>query len=174
MVGRGRPFFEIPGGPTPSGRTRRGWLSGSSSGKATTKNCKSRIPGLEAQAQDRLWPHRYQSKGDPADWTAAAKALLATEKPDAIVIMLGLDDHVAMREPAVDKSDSKSSDKKTDKDTKAKLDAKPSDGKPGAKPGGGTDATAKMTSRSIPNCRRRTPPIMMGHRPSRRRRARAR
>jgi len=87
---------------------------------------------------------KYQPKGDPSDWAAAAKGILATEKPDAIVIMLGLDDRVAMREPAVDKSDSKTSDKKTDKkDVKAKPDAKSADGKPGAKPGGGTDATAK-------------------------------
>src|SRR5580704_8556276 len=32
---------------------------------------------------------RYQPKGDPADWAAAAKGILATEKPDAIVVMLG-------------------------------------------------------------------------------------
>src|SRR5258708_5139197 len=41
---------------------------------------------------------RYQPKGDPADWAAAAKGILATEKPDAIVVMLGLNDRVAMRE----------------------------------------------------------------------------
>src|SRR6201996_6416137 len=33
---------------------------------------------------------RYQPKGDPADWAAAAKGLLASEKPDVIVVMLGL------------------------------------------------------------------------------------
>ena len=38
---------------------------------------------------------KYQPKGDPADWAAAAKGILATEKPDAIVIMLGLNDRVA-------------------------------------------------------------------------------
>src|SRR5580700_8493116 len=93
---------------------------------------------------------RYQPKGDPADWAAAAKGILATEKPDAIVIMLGLDDRVAMREPAVDKSDSKTLDKKTDKkDVKAKSDAKSADGKPGAKPGGGTDATAKPDDKPV-------------------------
>jgi hypothetical protein len=93
---------------------------------------------------------KYQPKGDPADWAAAAKGILATEKPDAIVIMLGLDDRVAMREPAVDKSDSKTSDKTTDKkDVKAKPDAKSADGKPGAKPGGGTDATAKPDDKPV-------------------------
>ena len=92
---------------------------------------------------------KYQPKGDPADWAAAAKGILATERPDAIVIMLGLDDRVAMREPPVDKSDSKSSDKKTDKkDAKAKPDAKPADGKPGAKPNG-ADATAKPDDKPV-------------------------
>ena len=48
---------------------------------------------------------KYQPKGEPADWAAAAKGILATEKPDAIVVMLGLNDRVAIREPAADKSD---------------------------------------------------------------------
>src|ERR1700676_5446546 len=93
---------------------------------------------------------KYQPKGEPADWAAAAKGILAAENPDAIVIMLGLDDRVAMREPAVDKSDSKSSDKKTDKkDAKAKSDAKPVNGKLGTKPDGGTDATAKPDHKPV-------------------------
>ena len=50
---------------------------------------------------------KYQPKGDPADWTAAAKGILATEKPDAIVVMLGMNDRVAMREPAAEKKDDK-------------------------------------------------------------------
>src|SRR5882757_10099114 len=61
----------------------------------------------------------YQPKGDPADWAAAAKGILATEKPDAIVVMLGLNDRVPMREPAVEKSDSKSDKKSDKKDAKA-------------------------------------------------------
>ena len=100
---------------------------------------------------------RYQPKGDPADWAAAAKGILATEKPEAIVVMLGLNDRVAIREPAAEKSDgkssdgkssdskssdtkssdTKSSDKKPDKkDAKAKPDGKPADGTtdPNAKP----------------------------------------
>src|SRR6202040_655500 len=78
---------------------------------------------------------RYQPKGDPADWAAAAKGILATEKPDAIVVMLGLNDRVSMREPVVEKSDSKPTDKKNDKkDAKTKPDAKPADSKPTAKP----------------------------------------
>jgi uncharacterized protein len=78
---------------------------------------------------------KYQAKGDPADWAAAAKGILAAEKADAIVVMLGLDDRVAIREPAVDKSDNQSSDKKNDKkDAKARPDGKPSDAKSAAKP----------------------------------------
>src|SRR5215211_8946216 len=82
---------------------------------------------------------KYQPKGDPADWAAAAKGILATEKPDAIVVMLGLNDRVAIREPAAEKSDNKASEKKSDKDAKAKPDGKPSETKSAAKP----DAVAK-------------------------------
>src|SRR5712675_3036422 len=85
---------------------------------------------------------RYQPKGDPADWAAAAKGILATEKPDAIVVMLGLNDRMSIREPAAEKTDGKSAadnkgDKKDNKkDAKAKPDGKPA-GKPDDKP---TDA----------------------------------
>jgi hypothetical protein len=81
---------------------------------------------------------KYQPKGDPADWAAAAKGILATEKADAIVVMLGLDDRVAIREPAAGKSDNRSGDKK---DAKAKPDDKPSTAKPAAKLDGATTAT---------------------------------
>ena len=80
---------------------------------------------------------KYQPKGNPADWAAAAKGILATEKADAIVVMLGLDDRVAIREPAADKSDNKPGDKK---DAKAKPDGKSSGEKPAAKPDGATKA----------------------------------
>jgi uncharacterized protein len=73
---------------------------------------------------------KYQPKGEPTDWAAAAKGILATETPDAIVVMLGLNDRVAMRDAAADKPDGKSTDKKGErKDARAKPDAKP-DAKP--------------------------------------------
>src|SRR6195952_2776285 len=76
---------------------------------------------------------KYQPKGDPADWAAAAKGILATEKADAIVVMLGLNDRVQMREQAGDKADVRATDKK--KDARAKPDARPADAKPAdAKP----------------------------------------
>ncbi len=85
---------------------------------------------------------KYQPKGNPADWAAAAKGILATDKADAIVVMLGLDDRVAIREPAADKSDNKPGDKKDadKKDAKAKPVGKPSGEKPAAKPDGATKA----------------------------------
>ena len=76
---------------------------------------------------------KYQPKGNPADWAAAAKDILATEKADAIVVMLGLDDRVAIRELAADKSGDK-------KDAKAKPDGKPSGEKPAAKLDGASKA----------------------------------
>ncbi|WOH81048.1 SGNH family hydrolase [Bradyrhizobium sp. BEA-2-5] len=74
---------------------------------------------------------RYQPKGDPADWAAAAKGILATENPDAIVVMLGLNDRTAIRESVVEKKVDKKDEKK---------DAR---GKPEAKPGDKPDAAAK-------------------------------
>jgi hypothetical protein len=61
---------------------------------------------------------RYQPKGDPIDWAAAAKGILATEKPDVIVVMLGLNDRISIREAE------KKAEAKPDKDKKAKKDAK--------------------------------------------------
>ncbi len=68
---------------------------------------------------------RYQPKGDPVDWAAAAKTILPGEKPDVIVMMLGLSDRIAMREPAAEKQDNKPGDKKGEKkDARGKGDGK--------------------------------------------------
>ncbi|WP_063694195.1 SGNH/GDSL hydrolase family protein [Bradyrhizobium stylosanthis] len=76
---------------------------------------------------------KYQPKGEPSDWTAAARGILETEKPDVIVVMLGLNDRIAIREPVADKSDKdKDKDKKNDKGARAKQPAKPGDAKPDA------------------------------------------
>ena len=88
---------------------------------------------------------KYQPKGEPADWAAAAKGILATEKPDAIVVMLGLNDRVAMREPAADKPSDKKNEKK---DARAKPSDKPADAKSGAKPDGAADA-AKLEEKTL-------------------------
>jgi hypothetical protein len=74
---------------------------------------------------------KYQPKGEPSDWAAAAKGILETEKPDVIVVMLGLNDRIAIREAAPDKSDKAADkDKKNDKGARAKPQGKPGDAKP--------------------------------------------
>ncbi len=123
--------------------------------------------GVIRKAKNTSGLIKYQPKGDPADWATAAKGILATESPDAIVVMLGLDDRIAIREPATEKSDSKSSDKKTDKQLRTENRA-PNRMAVQMPP------RSRMTSRSIPNCRRMTPPTMTRRRPSRLRRAHAR
>jgi hypothetical protein len=65
---------------------------------------------------------RYQPKGEPSDWAAAAKGIVASEKSDAIVIMLGLDDRTAIRAPVLDKSD-----RPADKNARGKPQGKPGD-----------------------------------------------
>lgn len=83
---------------------------------------------------------KYQPKGEPSDWAAAARGILETEKPDVIVVMLGLNDRISIREPAADKDKASDKDKKNDKGARAKQPAKQGDAKPGdAKP----DAAAK-------------------------------
>ncbi|HXB79887.1 MAG TPA: DUF459 domain-containing protein [Bradyrhizobium sp.] len=91
---------------------------------------------------------QYQPKGEPADWAAAAKTILAAEKPDIIVVMLGLNDRIAMREVAAEKSDAKPGDKKGDKkDARAKPDSrsgdKPGETRPAGKSDDAADAAAK-------------------------------
>ena len=79
---------------------------------------------------------RYQPRGEPADWVAAAKGILASEKPDAIVVMLGLNDRVAIREPAAEKSEGKST-RRTARQRRPtpRPDAKPGDAKPASEAG---------------------------------------
>lgn len=42
---------------------------------------------------------RYQPRGAPEDWVAAARDILANERPSAVLIMLGLNDRQPIREP---------------------------------------------------------------------------
>lgn len=89
---------------------------------------------------------KYQPRGEPSDWATAAKGILETEKPDVIVVMLGLNDRIAIREAMPDKAADK--DKKNDKGARAKPQGKPGEAKSGdAKPGdakpNGTDTAAK-------------------------------
>ena len=113
---------------------------------------------------------RYQPKGDPADWAAAAKGILATEKPDAIVVMLGLNDRVAIREPAAGQEGRRQEGRQERRKTPRKTqDTTPQSQSRTARP-----TQSPTTSRPTPNCRRTTPPTPTRRRSSRRRKARAR
>jgi uncharacterized protein len=96
--------------------------------------------GVIRKAKNTSGLIRYQPKGEPADWAAAAKGILETEKPDVIVVMLGLNDRIAIREPISEKSDKgkdkdKAADKKGEKkDARGKGDAKQDDKADAAKP----------------------------------------
>jgi len=95
---------------------------------------------------------KYQPRGEPADWAAAAKGILANEKPDAIVVMLGIHDRQAIREAATEKKTDKKDDKKDprakpDAKTDAKTDAKPADA---AKPKPEGSAEAAKTDAAKP------------------------
>lgn len=91
---------------------------------------------------------KYQPKGEPADWAAAAKSILETEKPDVIVVMLGLNDRISIREAAPDKAADK--DKKNDKGARAKPQGKPGD-KPGdAKPDSAAKPDDKPADTDLP------------------------
>lgn len=106
---------------------------------------------------------KYQPKGDPQDWAAAAKGILATEKPDVIVVMLGLHDRIPIREPIVEKKPEakpgekpgdKAADKKNvKKDPRAKPNEPEAAAKAGDKPGDkpaetGTDSKPADTKTS--------------------------
>src|SRR5690349_5248959 len=86
--------------------------------------------GVIRKAKNTSGLIKYQPKGEPADWAAAARGILATEKPDVVVIMLGLNDRIAMREPVAEKGDKeKASDKKGEKKDAR---GKPAENKPAA------------------------------------------
>jgi uncharacterized protein len=62
---------------------------------------------------------KYQPRGEPSDWAAAAKGIVAQEKADVIVVMLGLHDRTTIREPVAEKPDPTKKDDKKKADSKA-------------------------------------------------------
>ena len=90
---------------------------------------------------------RYQPKGEPADWAAAAKEILATEKPEAIVVMLGLHDRIPIRETAADKKPDKK-DAKGKSAVNSPADAAATEPKPGdpAAPDDATDPDLQIAA----------------------------
>ena len=80
--------------------------------------------GVIRKAKNTSGLIKYQPKGDPADWAAAARGILATEKADIIVVMLGLNDRVALRETASEKAEKPADKKGEKKDGRAKGEGK--------------------------------------------------
>ena len=54
--------------------------------------------GVERKIRPSSGLVRYDAKNETLDWPQAIKDALANEKPDAIVVMLGLNDRVALRD----------------------------------------------------------------------------
>jgi hypothetical protein len=54
--------------------------------------------GIERKIRPTSGLIRYDPKNDTLDWSQAIKDALATEKPSAIVVMLGLSDRLALRD----------------------------------------------------------------------------
>jgi hypothetical protein len=73
---------------------------------------------------------RYQPRGAPEDWVAAAKDILANEKPSAVLIMLGLNDRQAIREPVAPVPAAKGAKPDANKPAAAQEAAKPETAKP--------------------------------------------
>jgi hypothetical protein len=56
--------------------------------------------GVERKIRANSGLVRYDAKNESLDWPQAAKEALSNEKPNAIVVMLGLNDRVSLREKA--------------------------------------------------------------------------
>src|SRR6516162_6181497 len=56
--------------------------------------------GVERKIRATSGLVRYDAKNEALDWPEAAKEALSNEKPNAIVVMLGLNDRVPLREKA--------------------------------------------------------------------------
>jgi len=56
--------------------------------------------GVERKIRATSGLVRYDAKNEALDWPQAAKEALSNEKPDAIVVMLGLNDRLPLREKA--------------------------------------------------------------------------
>jgi uncharacterized protein len=110
--------------------------------------------GVTRKAKSTSGLIKYQPRGEPADWAAAAKGILATERADAIVVMLGLNDRITLREPVVektDKPDDKKTADKTKKDAKGKDASKDPSKDPSKdqKPGDAATTSAKPDDKAV-------------------------
>jgi uncharacterized protein len=102
---------------------------------------------------------RYDVRPDAPDWSQAVKDIPASEKPSAIVVMLGINDRLPLRERAQEKDKEKDKDKadkeKSDKDKQAEKDNK--DTKPTSGPDIATNTDNEQPA-AAPEPQRRLPP----------------
>jgi hypothetical protein len=90
--------------------------------------------GVIRKAKNTSGLIKYQPKGEPSDWASAAKGILATEKPEVIVVMLGLNDRVAIRESGNEKVDRPVEKRSDKKDARSRTDSKQAETKPETAP----------------------------------------
>ena len=75
---------------------------------------------------------RYDPKSEQLDWPAVIKDQLATEKPNAIIVMLGLNDRIAIRDGAPAKDADQTSQKVAQEKAAQEKQGKSGPGKTGA------------------------------------------
>jgi hypothetical protein len=102
---------------------------------------------------------RYDFKPDAPDWSQAVKDMLASDKPSAIVVMLGINDRLPLRErsaPEKDKDKDKADKEKADKDRTDKESRKAASSAQGADAPTGADN--EQPAVAAPEQQRRPPP----------------
>ena len=60
--------------------------------------------GVVRKIKGRAGLVRYEARNDATDWSQAVKEMLASEQPNAVVVMLGLNDRQSLRERAAHQS----------------------------------------------------------------------
>jgi uncharacterized protein len=99
---------------------------------------------------------RYEARSDAPDWSQAIKDILANDKPSAIVIMLGINDRLPLRERVPENKDK---DKDKDKDKKGAAASPQSEPAAAATPApaeGAPPDTERPASIAAPETQRRT------------------
>jgi uncharacterized protein len=103
--------------------------------------------GVERKIRATSGLVRYDAKNEALEWPQAAKDALSNEKPDAIVVMLGLNDRLPLREkpPAEPKRNGEPAEKLNHPGSRAAQDKAPADA---AQTAAHTDSQQPVPSRS--------------------------
>jgi uncharacterized protein len=112
--------------------------------------------GIVRKTKSNVGLVRYEARPDAPDWAQAIKDILANDKPSAIVVMLGINDRLPLRERAPENKDK---DKDKDKDKKGAATSPPSEPAAAATPTPGEAApsdTERPATIVAPETQRRT------------------